>query len=197
MKLILYALLIFPSTVPMVAKRSYFMDTGSKLLKGQMLVEEITPGKFYWVDSDGKTLMHYAATWDKSGTLIESLYHACPDLLEKKDKANYTPLHFAALHGNTIALAALIRCKANVMAKTFSGKTAAHLVMLVTDFSTIKKILMSLSDAGCPLNAQDAYGNTPLDVLDKQGNTQLYTYVANHLKLTGGCTTGGQSPTNP
>lgn len=183
MKFALCAFLIFETSHGMVAKRAYFINLSKKLLTGQLLVEEIPQENLSWVDVDGKTIMHYAATYDKSGSLIESLYHACPSLLEKTDKAHYTPLHFAALYGNAMTVQKLINCRANVMAKTHSGKTAAHLVMFHSDFPSIKKILLDLSAAGCPMNAQDSLGNTPLKCLSYQGNKQLYNYVINHLKL--------------
>lgn len=161
----------------MQPKRSLFINYCRDLIKGNMLVEEIPSNQFLWADVDGKTLMHYATFYDGNGSLIETLYKACPELLEKKDHAQYTPLHTAAFHGNPRAVEALLAQGASHSPLNHVGKTPAHLVITLNNFPAIKIIIRQLINAGASVNAQDVYGNTPLHYCALQGDEKLYQYI--------------------
>lgn len=176
MKYIWYLVLVWVPVSGM-AKRSYFMNVCKKLVAGKMLVEEIPLDQFQWIDCEGKTILHYATYYDNNGSIILALCDACPSLIEKTDKAFYTPLHSAAFHGNLYAVEALLEKKANPYKKTQSGKSPIHLVMFLNYFPAIKSIVNRLFHAGTPLDERDAYNNTPLHTLAYQGNEELYNYV--------------------
>lgn len=161
----------------MQPKRSHFINYCRDLIRGNMLIEEIPSNQFLWADADGKTLMHYATFYDWNGSLIEALYKACPELLEKKDYAQYTPLHTAAFHGNSKAVEALLAQGAHHSALNQVGKTPAHLVMALNNFPAIKIIIRQLINAGASVNAQDCYGNTPLHYFALQGDEELYQHM--------------------
>lgn len=75
-----------------------------------------------------------------------------------EDIEGQTPLHWAALRGDSTKMEALLRAGADVAARDHRGCTALHVAVLSGDISSVELLLMARSD----VHAQDTYGNTPV-----------------------------------
>jgi hypothetical protein len=111
-------------------------------------------------DGGGCTSLHYAAQFGHVST-IEMLLEAAKDadeLLNAKDKSDWTPLMVAAAYGQRDATAALLEKGANVSSVSVEGRTALHWACAKGK----EGILILLASAGIDVNAVDSSGWTAL-----------------------------------
>lgn len=134
-------------------------------------------------DKNGKTLLHYAASKDREGSLISFLCTGYPTLLNRLDNDGHTPLHYAAFHGNYKGVECLLAAGCNPNAANHCGKTALHKAVQLGDTPThylqhIKVILNLLIGAQANANQQDYAGNTFLHDAAMRANATLYNELA-------------------
>jgi len=80
------------------------------------------------VDSDGKGCIHWACESHaaKAHKCIQLVYKALPSLLELCDKHRRTPLHSAAMGGNSKNIETLVNLGCNTQAHDADDCTALH-----------------------------------------------------------------------
>lgn len=137
-------------------------------------------------DRDRKNILHHAASKDNEGNIITFLIETYPELLESRDFDGYTPLHFAAFHGNYRAVDLLLTAGAQPNSVNKVGKTPAHkVVQLMVEHKKkecvvlIAHILNLLFTHNGNLNQQDRYGNTLLHDAALTGNQELFDHLQN------------------
>ncbi|XP_038130215.1 ankyrin repeat domain-containing protein 27 [Cyprinodon tularosa] len=81
---------------------------------------------------------------------------------------SFTPLHVAALHGQSSIAALLIRHGANVNARTNQNATPLHLASQNSHVQVVRFLL----ECNAKLNKKDHYGNTPLIHACLRGNLE-------------------------
>ena len=89
-----------------------------------------------------------------------------PALLEERDAANCTPLHYAAQVARTNVVKWLLKHKAKVNAVAFDGFTPLHL-------TTDGEIARLLIRAGADLKQKDNWGKTPLQRAAQLGHKEV------------------------
>jgi uncharacterized protein len=112
----------------------------------------------------GKTPLHYAAYHTPQSPEIIQLFadHGADMLV--KDIHGYTPLHVAAMHGNSLGVKILLKNQIQVNSQSVNGSTPLHLAVL-HDQPVICK---SLLQAGADPTIQTNLGDTPMDLLEPE-----------------------------
>ena len=106
-------------------------------------------------DSDGNTRLYHAVDNQDLGTVMR-LLEAGADV----NAAGYwTPLHVAALHGDTVLIRVLVEAGANPDARDTGGETPLHRAVIQRRDSTVIAALLA---AGADVGARDDYRRTPL-----------------------------------
>ena len=90
-----------------------------------------------------------------------------------------TPLQAFAHQGDHRTVAWLIARGADVNARTFGGRTAAH---LAAERNTGPKTLTLLVESGADLVAQDDDGRTPLDIARVSGKSRIVDWITKRLR---------------
>lgn len=134
-------------------------------------------------DPHGKTLLHYAASKDKDGTLITSICNCYPELINHTDYDGHTPLHYAAFHGNYIGVEILLNAGSNPNIASTCGKTPLHKAVQLGDnpkslFHHIRVIVAILVNHRADTNQKDHAGNTFLHDAALRASSSLYQMLA-------------------
>ena len=110
---------------------------------------------------DGRTALHFAV----SRQMVEYLVSkgATVDAIALNGD---TPLHSAALRGNTVTGSALLHHGAPVNAKNAAGQTPLH---YAAENGSCDMVVLLVSQGG-DVNCRDTAGRTPLEVARGQGN---------------------------
>ena len=131
---------------------------------------------FSAVDSQGDTILHYAAVSNKTVDLLEHLRESGFDL-RVKNKTGATPLMQAILSRNHMTAEYLIENMDDINDTDDNGQTALH-YLCVRDGSPyilIKALLIK----GANVNARDNKGKTPLHLLDIESNETIKLLLDN------------------
>jgi ankyrin repeat protein len=118
-------------------------------------------------DCDGITLCHEiqeASAGDDLGT-VSALLKEKPDLAFTKDRSGITPLHVAALSGQTQVVDLLLANKADVNARDGKGMTPLHLASESGQTRVVDRLLKHHAD----VNAKSNSGMTPLHLAAESG----------------------------
>ena len=81
--------------------------------------------------------------------------------INSRDRNGRTPLHWAALRGNAIALKALVHARADIGTRDDKQRTALHLAVISGNRRCIELLLI----AGSSIHARDKYGYQALHIL--------------------------------
>jgi len=104
------------------------------------------------------------------------------DLNARQPAGGSTPLHVAAISGQTEAAGVLIEKGANVNIKNVEGTTALHMAAFFGHTEIVKLLL----DKGADVNARNLRSETPLDTVAAPWSPELgeiYKYVAGALQI--------------
>ncbi|XP_065891781.1 inversin-B-like isoform X2 [Dysidea avara] len=132
------------------------------------------------VDSDGKGCIHWACEShaDKAHKCIQILCKALPSLLELCDKQGRTPLHSAAMGGNSKNIETLINLGCNIQTRDAEDCTALHWAA----GSGQLDCLVALAQLGLAVNVPTKQGNLPVHYAANSGNEACLKYL-----LEAGC----------
>ena len=119
-------------------------------------------------DSNGLTLLHYAANGEDAG-LIEFLLDKGAKIDLAGPQLN-TPLHVAAAHDRREAVGALVKRGAALEIKDDYGRTALVLCARERGQAATARILI---DAGADVNAVDKFGSDALELAAWRGKAEL------------------------
>ena len=110
-------------------------------------------------DADKRQLLHFVVMWHS-----ESFLRQCLKLLSLKldvfDKRRRTPLHYAAIYGNSGALRALLDAGSNPDLRDASNFTALHYALIDGSVESVRALL----DAGANVSALDRFGRSSLQL---------------------------------
>lgn len=121
-------------------------------------------------DDNGRTPLHLAVEHTATAKLLIGL----GALVETKEGTlGATPLHFAALVGNTDVVGLLIAKGAKVDARTTDNETPLILTAQNADIATAKLLISK----GASVDAKDAGGRTSLHYAAYGGNTALAKFL--------------------
>ena len=113
------------------------------------------------IDGGGFTSLHYAAQFGHVTTiemLLDVSMEGSDQLLNAKDKSDWTPLMVASAYGHKDATATLLERNADVSAISVEGRTALHWACA----KGMDNILILLVNAGADVNVTDSSGWTAL-----------------------------------
>ncbi|VUC30279.1 unnamed protein product [Clonostachys rosea] len=94
-------------------------DSGAKAILELML---LGPIREFGKDKQGLSLLHYIATWEWEPVLAKFIMEKRP-IIDIRDKDRRTPLHYAAIYGNTMIGRALMDAGANIELRDCIGFT--------------------------------------------------------------------------
>ncbi|CAH0048542.1 unnamed protein product [Clonostachys solani] len=94
-------------------------SSGAKAILELML---LSPIREFGRDKQGLSLLHYIATWEWPPVLAKFITQKRP-IIDVRDKDRRTPLHYAAIYGNTVVGRALMDAGANIELRDCIGFT--------------------------------------------------------------------------
>ena len=117
-------------------------------------------------NSDGLTLLHCAAGYGHTNTVVQLLHHGAKKAMVAG--AFGTPLHQAAMKGHLSTVKVMLTegCPVDVMSN--KGDSVLHFAAA----GGIVEVIKEVWGAGCDLNAKDRDGETPLHCAAGKGNTE-------------------------
>jgi len=108
---------------------------------------------------------------------VKTLLDKNPDLVNAKDKNNYSPLHYAASLGHKEIGKLLIEKGSEINSKDYIGQTPLHLAGV----SKRKEIVELLLENGAKTEIKDAYGRTPLLLTVREtGNMDIIAFLTDN-----------------
>ena len=130
---------------------------------------DVTEGYFA---RSGRKPLHFAAALSGDPAVIEALLAAGAPIAAREIDRGQTALHGAArANGNPAVVKALIRGGAEVNARdSWAGSTPLHLATF--NENNPAGIIAALIRGGANTNARDEDGETPLQMAERNGNTQ-------------------------
>ncbi|EPS61029.1 hypothetical protein M569_13769, partial [Genlisea aurea] len=124
--------------------------------------------------NNGKTVLHTVA---RMGNLevMKSLLSSDPGSVFRTDRKGQTPLHMAVKGQNVDVVQELVKHDPSVLSpEDNKGNTALHTAIIK---GRSKIVLFLLSVEGIDVNAVNGSGETPLDIADKFGSTEMTTML--------------------
>lgn len=142
----------------------------------------------------------YNAAFRGDSARIAEILKENPELVNTLDKAELTPLHYAAIYGHVDAAKVLLAHGADVEAKRSGGFTALH-DAIVKNQKTVAKLLIDhgakihgemsmayvdketvqlLLDLGADVNQRNKNGKSPLDEAAFRGNVDVIKLLLEH-----------------
>lgn len=107
-------------------------------------------------DANGRTALHYSASWAKPHFISKMILYGCSPVL--KDDRGYLPLHYAVAAGNLHIVNLLARKKVGINARLKNGLAPIHMAIIMRDM----KMLRVLLNHGANPNIKDGSdGMTP------------------------------------
>uniref|UniRef100_A0A0B7JPH5 Uncharacterized protein n=1 Tax=Bionectria ochroleuca TaxID=29856 RepID=A0A0B7JPH5_BIOOC len=101
-------------------------NSGAKAILELML---LSPTREFGRDKQGLSLLHYIATWEWPPVLAKFITEKRP-IIDVRDKDRRTPLHYAAIYGNTMIGKVLLGAGANIELRDCIGFTPSGKAML-------------------------------------------------------------------
>lgn len=163
---------------------TYTPSNGSIALETPKRVDQ-DPSK---VDINGRNALHLAVL-DRNNEQVEYLIKTHPELLEKKDNFDKTPLLLAASRGFYTISKTLIKAGADCYGKSISGKNALHLAAR----NGREKLVKLFSHCDDFLESRDKNGFTPLLVGAKFGHREVCLLLLNLGANSGAVTRKGRT----
>ncbi len=144
-------------------------------------------------EEQGRTVLHFAAT--KNHLEIVSYLIACNADIEVEDNDKQTPCLWAVSRGHLKIVEFFVNKKANLNA--FSDSTKEHIVHWAAKggFSSIMKLLIA---SGVKLELKTKAGQTPLQVAQEKGYTEIVNILKNYpsqIKTIFDCVKNGRLTT--
>lgn len=103
-------------------------------------------------------------------------------LLNEKDSAGCSPLHYASREGHIKSLENLIRLGACINLKNNNNESPLHFAARYGRFNTVKQLLDS-EKGSFIINESDGDGLTPLHIASQQGHTRVVQLLLNRGAL--------------
>lgn len=107
-------------------------------------------------DANGRTALHYSASWAKPHFVSKMITYGCSPVL--KDDRGYLPLHYAVAAGNLQIVNLLARKKVGINARLKNGLAPIHMSIIMRD---IKMLRVLLSHGANPNIKDGSDGMTP------------------------------------
>ena len=118
---------------------------------------------------------------------LKAVIRNSPDLVNARTGFGYTPLHLAALKGESMVAEFLLSHGAEVDAKTPEGNTPLHFAALA-GHKAVAELLLS---RGADVNGRNAFGATPLHLAAAKGfKAEAESLLAHHADLNAVCNSG-------
>lgn len=124
-------------------------------------------------DKFGASLLHYMVTWEWNSLLLSFLRIKRP-LVNVRDYRRRTPLHYAAIFGNTAAILMLLEHGADIDPRDDIGFTPVFYAIREGNYPLVR----SLFDKGANLRRRDAFHRTAADIASGQ-SSELNTLFRN------------------
>ena len=132
---------------------------------------------------NGETLLHSVAgafvTDSSTVDMVMWILKKDIKMLHSKTTRGSTPLHFAALSGNSEIVRLLILCGADVNARDNEGNTPLHDAMFNEERS-LDGVKILLEEGHADTTVRNNEGLTPAGVAIKNGNTKAAEQILNH-----------------
>lgn len=103
-------------------------------------------------------------------------------LLNEKDSAGCSPLHYASREGHIKSLENLIRLGACINLKNNNNESPLHFAARYGRYNTVKQLLDS-EKGSFIINESDGHGLTPLHIASQQGHTRVVQLLLNRGAL--------------
>ncbi len=118
---------------------------------------------------------------------LKAVIRNSPDLVNARTGSGYTPLHLAALKGESMVAEFLLGHGGEVDAKTPDGNTPLHFAALA-GHKAVAELLLS---RGADVNGRNAFGATPLHLASAKGfKAEAESLLAHHADLNAVCNSG-------
>ncbi|KAJ1525322.1 hypothetical protein ONE63_010144 [Megalurothrips usitatus] len=104
------------------------------------------------------------------------------ELLNEKDSAGCSPLHYASREGHIRSLENLIRLGAVINLKNHNNESPLHFAARYGRFNTVRHLLDS-EKGSFIINESDGEGLTPLHIASQQGHTRVVQLLLNRGAL--------------
>jgi len=125
----------------------------------------------------GSTLLHVAAHYNNSIEVIEYLISQGLDVNEYNSNS-MTPLHYAAFYNPDIEVLKYLISQSAEKVLNRWNETLLHMAAFGNPNVEVIKYLIS---KGFDVNAESKYGETPLDLAEKNPNYEIWIYIKNYL----------------
>lgn len=127
------------------------------------------------------TPAHYAAWKNENPAVLETLLQAGAEV-NAQDKDNRTPLHWTTgWRENPLAMTeALLQAGAEANGRDRDGLTPLHFAAASNQDSAVIAVLVAY---GANLDHENAAGETPLDVAQKENHAEMVAYLSNPAQV--------------
>ncbi|CAA9998410.1 unnamed protein product [Nesidiocoris tenuis] len=139
-------------------------------------------------DSNDRNVLHLVVM--NGGRLTEFAEEVCKaqsqlalqELLNEKDNAGCSPLHYASREGHIKSLENLIKLGAVINLKNNNNESPLHFAARYGRYHTVKQLLDS-EKGSFIINETDGEGLTPLHISSQQGHTRVVALLLNRGAL--------------
>ena len=130
------------------------------------------PTREYGRDAQKSSLLHFLMMWESEDTIRKYIQKHRP-LITVFDRVRRTPLHYAALYGNTAAAKVVLDCGADPYLKDASGSTPLHYALAESSYY----IVQLLFDNDAYLWELDGYQRNALHLAMRSSNLELIDFI--------------------
>ena len=123
--------------------------------------------------------------------VVHALLSDSQCLVDTKDQDGYTALHYSCIYGYVDIVKTLVKHKANINARTYSGNTPLTLAAICNHDNVVHALL---SNSKCLVDAKGYYGFTALHVSCKSGNVCIMRTLVHHKADVNARTDCGDTP---
>jgi ankyrin repeat protein len=134
------------------------------------------PIRDYGMDRQGRDLLHFLVMWHSSAFIRKCIELLQPDI-NVHDKCRRSPLHYAAIFGNSAAVGVLLEMGAKPNIKDNFGSTPIHYALSEGSLTSVQLLVNS----GTDLNILDNFSRSALHLALRSENTELIDYI---VKIT-------------
>ena len=127
----------------------------------------------------------------KHGNVVHVLLSDSQCLVDAKGRYGYTALHYSCIYGHVDIVKTLVKHKANVNARIYSGNTPLTLAARNKHDNVVHALL---SDPQCLVNAKDQDSYTALHYSCSYGNVDILRTLVNHKANVNARTDSGDTP---
>jgi ankyrin repeat protein len=135
------------------------------------------PIRDYGKDLQGRDLLHFLVMWH-SDVFIRMCLVILRPKIDVLDKRRRSPLHYAAIFGNSAAVKVLLEIGANANLKDNLGSTPVHYALL----SGSLKSFQLMRDSGANLDIMDRFHRNTLHLAIRSENSELIEHILKIIK---------------